>query len=260
MQMLTLTDPSRRLASNAFFETIPTGVAYGIHPHEETRAEPLSALNVEDLLGALLRDSVLFTNITPLHVGGARARRRLAAGVFPQTLARSPIFGYMKLFDSTPSTLERDWVHRETPVPDSPPAYEAFKALGRWLDADDAAIADMVGIGRTTPYTWKREGREPRPATTQRIYEHDATLDALRRRLGVAGFRRWLHEGIPPRRDVLLAGDLERLEDDVHAVLFRRAPTERIDLAAAPEDSGPADASSGRPLRPSGRRPRRARG
>ncbi len=122
---------------------------------------------------------------------------------------------------------------------DEPPAYRAFKDLSRWLDADDGQIADMVSIGRTTPYTWKREGREPRPATAQRIYEHHATLDALRRRLGGDAFRRWLNEGVSTRRDALLAGDLAGLEQDVHDVLFRRPKDERIDLAAAPEDSTP---------------------
>jgi hypothetical protein len=243
--------------------TAPTGAIYGIHAPQETRAERLPAIDVEDLIGALPQDLTEHTDVTPLHVGLLRG-----LGSSPPHVVAYPgggilLVGEVKVFESTPSTIEqtRSRIPVATEAGGDPPAYAAFKALGRWLDADDAAIADMVGVGRTTPYTWKRDGREPRASTAQRIYEHHATLDALRRRLSILGLRRWLHEGIPPRRDVLLAGNLERLEGDVHAVLFRRAPTERIDLAAAPEDTGPAEpAASDRPLRPSGRRPRRSGG
>jgi hypothetical protein len=202
--------------------------------------------------------------VTPQHVGLLRAPGSPSPDVVAYTSGGVLLVGEVKIFESTPSTIEqtRAWILPVDQEPSGdPPAYAAFKALGRWLDADDAAIADMVGVGRTTPYTWKRDGREPRAATTQHIYEHHATLDALRRRLGIGGLRRWLHEGASPRREALLAGDLERLEGDVHAVLFRREPTQRIDLAAAPEDWAAADATRGqRPLRPSGRRPRRSGG
>jgi len=142
----------------------------------------------------------------------------------------------------------------------APPAYDAFKDLGRWLDADDGAIAKMVGVGRTTPYTWKRDCREPRAATVRRIYEYHATIDSLRRRLATSDFRRWLNEGVSSRRDRLLSGELESLEMDVHAVLFRREPNRRVDLAAAPEEPPRTTAvHRDRPLRPSGRSPRRSR-
>jgi hypothetical protein len=240
----------------------PTGAIYGVHAPQETRAERLLTIDVENLLGALRRDLVGHTDVTPMNVRLLGVGSGSAHDVITYT-GGALLVAEMKVFEATPSTLEhsRGWVVPVDVVASDPPAYEAFKALGRWLNADDAAIADMVGVGRTTPYTWKRDGREPRAATSQGIYEYHATLDALRRRLGIGGLRRWLHEGVMPRRDVLLAGDLERLERDVHEVLFRRAPTRRVDLAAAPEDTAPAGvAPSGRSLRPSGRRPRRSRG
>jgi hypothetical protein len=243
--------------------TVPTGAVYGVHAPQETRAEGLPTIDVENLVGALRRDPVGHTDVTPMHIRLLGVGSGSALDVVAYTGSGAFLVAEMKVFESTPSTIEqsRGWVVPVDPAASDPPAYEAFKALGRWLNADDAAIADMVGVGRTTPYTWKREGREPRAATSQRIYEYHATLDALRRRLGIGGLRRWLHEGITPRRDVLLAGDLEHLERDVHGVLFRRAPTQRVDLAAAPEDTAPAGAAAGeRPLRPSGRRPRRSRG
>lgn len=249
--MQTLTDSS------------PTGAVYGIHAQAETRADPLPALDVENLVGAFDRDQIGHTEVTPLHFGLLNALLGRPLDVLLRAFVRDLFVHDVKLFESTPSTMEsvRARIPRMGPVLVDPPAYVAFKTLGRWLDADDAAVADMVGIGRTTAYTWKREGREPRAATAQRIYEHYSTLDSLSRRLGIAGLRRWLYEGIPTRRDVLLAGNLERLESDIHAVLFHRAPAQRIDLAASPEDSAPMEeATSERPLRPSGRRPRRASG
>jgi hypothetical protein len=243
----------------------PTGAVYGTRGSRETRVEQLPAIDVKRLVGVLLSDWVGPTEVTPLHgwlVGSL-------ANWWPDLLAyrRSGalLVAEAKVFEPTPSAIEQTRASVWTVIPDTPrdpSAYEAFKALGRWLDADDAAIADMVGVGRTTPYTWKRDGREPRPATTQRIYEYEATIDSLRRRLGIAGLRRWLREGVPSRRDTLLAGHIQRLERDVHAVLFRRAAAERIDLAASPEESAaPATTTTGeRPLRPSGRRPRRSSG
>lgn len=242
--------------------TVPTGAIYTLHAPQETRAEKLPAIDVENLIGALRRDPVGHTDVTPMHVRLLGAGSGPGFDVVAYTGSGKMLVAEMKVFESTPSTLERarGAAVRVDRRAGDPPAYEAFKALGRWLNADDAAIAEMVGVGRTTAYTWKRDGREPRAATAQRIYEYHATLDALRRRLGTGGLRRWLHEGVTPRRDVLLAGDLEHLEREVHDVLFRRAPTQRVDLAAAPEDSSPAEVSGSEgSLRPSGRRPRRLR-
>lgn len=193
------------------------------------------------------------TDVTPSH------QRLLIRG--DRLLAATTRIADLRLiFDPTPSVFERvgQFLAARTLPASDPPAYQAFKALGRLLNADDHQIAEMVGIGRTTPYTWKRDGREPRARSSQRIYEYQATIDALRRRLGAEQFRDWLSEGITPRRDVLLAGGLESLDAEVHQVLFRRAPSQRVDLSAAPEDVAPlGEVSRGRDLRPSRRRPRR---
>lgn len=132
-----------------------------------------------------------------------------------------------------------------------PRAYLAFKDLADWLSADEAEIADMVGIGRTTPYAWHRDGREPRPSTVRRLYEFHATLDALRRKLGEEGMQQWLELG---RRDTLIVGDLEAVGDDVRRVLFSSAQR-WFDLAAAPEPTEERPQARG----PAGQRVRRAR-
>jgi hypothetical protein len=144
-------------------------------------------------------------------------------------------------------------------APVRPSAYRAFKDLTDWLRADDSAVTSMVGIGRTTPYTWIRDGREPRASTVRRLYEYHATLESLRRRLGPEAVRQWLELGTPSRRSMLLDGELEALGADVHEVLFR--PTRRrLDLSWTPEPPemvSPSERET--PLRSSRRRPLRGR-
>ncbi len=152
-------------------------------------------------------------------------------------------------------------LQKETPAATDPPAYQAFKDLARWLEADEDDVAKAVGIGRTTPYSWKREGREPRADTVRRLYEYHSTLDALLRRLGESGLRAWVFASRGGHRTALLIGDLAAVESDVNAVLFGRATDRLPDLAWAPEqppEAEPADDSE-QPARLSGRRPRRAR-
>lgn len=161
---------------------------------------------------------------------------------------------------TTPTTHEHMGASAGVPAT-SPAAFEAFKELGSWLMADDGEIAAMVGIGRTTAYAWARDGHEPRPATARRIYEHRAVLDSVRRHLGEDGLRDWLLEGKPSRRDLLLVGELQRLDRDVHDLLFRRPSEGRADLAWVPEGSDVSvpPTVSREPLRPSGLRPYRSR-
>jgi len=142
---------------------------------------------------------------------------------------------------------------------EDPPAYRAFKDLGRWLAAPDDEIARAVGVGRTTAYAWKREGHEPRARTAQRVYEYHAVLEAMRRRLGATGFRDWLYAGASSQRDLLLAGQLEEVEAAIHGTLFRRAET-GVDRAWTAEDQSPVERTEREePLRLRRGRRRRAR-
>jgi hypothetical protein len=157
---------------------------------------------------------------------------------------------------------EKDSAVEEARGPASgPPAYRAFKELADWLEAREEDLATAIGIGRTTVYSWKRDGREPRRGTAQRIYEYHSVLSSLLQRLGREGLRGWLFSGSPQPRDLLLGGDLASLDSRIHNVLFRRADT-GIDLAWAPE---PEPEGSGEPAdepiraRPSGRKVKRAR-
>jgi len=152
-------------------------------------------------------------------------------GVFAGFLAGATAATSYESVVLRPSDVDPGVTTPSVPEVAPPRAYVAFKDLASWLSADEADIADMVGIGRTTPYAWRRDGREPRPSTVRRLYEYHATLDALRRRLGESAMQRWLELG---RRETLLAGNLEALGDDLRQALF--SPAQRwFDLAAAPE-------------------------
>jgi hypothetical protein len=103
------------------------------------------------------------------------------------------------------------------------PAFRAFKELGCWLEATDEEIATMAGVGRTTPYTWLREGREPRRSTVRSMFQTHAALAALVQRLGEPDAIRWLVHDEPSRRERLLAGDLASVQTEMRPVIFARS-------------------------------------
>jgi hypothetical protein len=139
-----------------------------------------------------------------------------------------------------------------------PRAWEAFKEVAALLEATDQEVAEAIRIGRTTVYTWQRDNREPRRGTARRIYELHTALRSLRRRLGDEGLRRWLLHGVPTRREVIMAGDLESVAADIDSVLF--ADASRPDLSASPPDTGGVEPLPGadRP-RPRRRRAKRVK-
>ena len=59
------------------------------------------------------------------------------------------------------------------------PDYQAFKDLCRWLNLTDEEAARVVGVRRTTPYAWERDGTRPRPETARRMYQVHAAIAAL---------------------------------------------------------------------------------
>lgn len=254
--------------ASTVWDTVPTTAIYRVPVVDETPVEPLPGLDATALVGgsgAIVGDLTEITLRRELSTGIVTAHVAALGALLGASIG---LIGPPVIFESTPFTIKTARAAVVTVDPAGPgvgdttavepAAYRAFKDLGRWLDAEDGQVADMVGIGRTTPYTWKREGREPRAATAQRIYEYHATLDSLHRRLGAEGLRRWLHEAVPARRESLLSGNLSSLEGDVHRVLFRRPATRLIDLSAAPEDTSEEAVVPGAdPIRSSGRRPRR---
>ena len=101
-------------------------------------------------------------------------------------------------------------------------AYAAFKDLGRWLMLDDPTVARMVGIKRTTPYAWGRDGRQPRPATVRRLLQHHSVVAAVVDRLGAGDALAWLAAGNPSPVDLLLDGRLDAVDELVGELVFAR--------------------------------------
>lgn len=121
-------------------------------------------------------------------------------------------------------------VEAEVDSPEShvSPAFDAFKDLVRWLDANDEEVANMIGIGRTTHYSWKRDGREPHRSTVRRLFQTHAVLAALVNRLGEPAVTTWLAHEDGSRRERILAGDLPSVQEEMRPLLFaRRRPRVR---------------------------------
>ncbi len=128
--------------------------------------------------------------------------------------------GALTVAEPDPVVLEPDVV----PVAEveAPPAYRAYEELRNWLGMTAAEVADMIGVGRTTPYTWLRQRCEPQPTTSRRLYQVHSIIDALRNRLGEAETRVWLEGGNPSPVEVLRESGHEGLMRLAHDLLFRR--------------------------------------
>jgi hypothetical protein len=253
---------------------VPTGGVYRLVSEEALSVEPVSlvpetaiAVEAENSSGAAATElsQALAATVKRWTTGEFLAALMIGAAfsVPAPTPAMHAIvldpFSYLRATHAPSATQVRD---AQVPtLAEGPSAYRAFKELGGWLSTGDDQIADMLGIGRTTPYAWKRDRREPRPETARRVYEYHAVLDSLRRRLGASDFQMWLREGSPARRERLLAGDLESLDRDVHAIVFQPAAADLPDLgwAAEPPSAAAISDASGAAPRRAGRRPRRAR-
>lgn len=102
-------------------------------------------------------------------------------------------------------------------------AYLAFKELAGWLLLGDEDLAAAIGVGRTTPYTWERERREPRAETARRLYQVHGTVAALVDQLGESAATRWLAAGSPSPASLLRRGEVAEVNRLAHDLLFRPA-------------------------------------
>jgi DNA-binding XRE family transcriptional regulator len=102
-------------------------------------------------------------------------------------------------------------------------AYRAFKELAAWLLLDDGDLSVVIGVGRTTPYTWERERREPRAETARRLFQMHGTVAALVDQLGEPAATRWLAAGSPSPASLLRRGEIAEVNRLAHDLLFRPA-------------------------------------
>lgn len=108
---------------------------------------------------------------------------------------------------------------RPDPLPNSR-AFRAFTELRTWLHLSVDEAADLVGVGRTTPNAWERDGREPQPRTARRLFQLHALIGAVVRRLNQEGADAWLMAGTPTPMELARRPDLSGLADAVEGLVM----------------------------------------
>lgn len=136
-------------------------------------------------------------------------------------------------------------------------AFRAFKELAVWLNRTERETAQLVGVGRTTPYTWERDGREPRPRSARRLYETHAFVRQLVLSMGKQDAESALGRGGGDSALTLIASNrVAEAEARFASVIYGR-PSEELPPLGASRD-GDNDTVDSEPLpdrRPGGRRP-----
>jgi hypothetical protein len=103
-------------------------------------------------------------------------------------------------------------------------AFQAFVELKTWLKLNTAEAAELVGVKRTTPHAWAREGRKPQPSNARRLSQLHSIVKALVRALGEDEATRWLEAGDPSARELLLSGDVEAAAKSAEELLIGHEP------------------------------------
>jgi DNA-binding transcriptional regulator YiaG len=112
-------------------------------------------------------------------------------------------------------------------------AFTMFDEIREWLSLTTDETARLVGVGRTTPLAWEREGREPRPASARRLYQVHSIVSALVMRVGEPAAVEWLERGDPSPRHRLEQGEITSVAREVERILLQREP--RSELPARDE-------------------------
>jgi DNA-binding XRE family transcriptional regulator len=152
-----------------------------------------------------------------------------------------------------PSALHEDAQTRsvaplETIVPAALPSptrsmehVAAFQRLREALPLTDDELALVVGVGRTTPYKWNREGSSPQPKTRRLLLRLDAIVRGLLASQDRAEFDQWLLVGDPAPIQLLRDQAIEIFERLAHAAIFKpasqRSPGYDLDALPLPQRS-----------------------
>jgi transcriptional regulator with XRE-family HTH domain len=117
----------------------------------------------------------------------------------------------------------------------------AFQRLREALPLTDDELAVVVGVGRTTPYKWNREGSSPKPKTLRLVLRLDAIVRGLLASHDRAEFDQWLLVGDPAPIQLLRDQSIEIFERLAHAVIFKpasqRSPGYDLDALPLPRRS-----------------------
>jgi hypothetical protein len=125
-----------------------------------------------------------------------------------------------------------------------PPAFAAFCQLREWLLVSANDVADLVGIGRTTPYNSWKKGGGPHPANARRLYQIHGLVEAMVQRLGGAGARAWLAAGDPSPFELMRRGDVEGATSAAQEMVFGR-PMAGPEPGAVEDEQMPSDIAAG---------------
>lgn len=121
-------------------------------------------------------------------------------------------------------------------------AFRAFTELRQWLNLSVPEAADLVKTGRTTPNSWERDQREPRPKRARRLFQLHGLVGAAVRRIGEEEATTWLQRGDPSPWSLMYDEDLAPFVDAVEQLVMG-APTTRRHVAGG-EVSEPSDATT----------------
>lgn len=116
-------------------------------------------------------------------------------------------------------------------------AFAAFDDLRRWLRLGSEEAAKLIGVGRTTPLAWEREGHEPRPATARRLYQLHTLVSAIVERLGEPAAIRWLESGSPSPHELIISGQFAEAARSAEDVLIGRRPATTLEPGALIDES-----------------------
>lgn len=103
-------------------------------------------------------------------------------------------------------------------------AFAAFSDVRKWFALSSTDAADLIGVRRTTPNAWEREGREPRARAARRLYHLHAIASPLLRRIGQPELIRWFEGGDPSPRQLLERGEVDRVARLAEAILIGSQP------------------------------------
>ncbi len=102
-----------------------------------------------------------------------------------------------------------------------------------WLGITYDELAQIVGVGRSTLFHWRRGEGPPRASNTRNISRLHALASLLVKRFGVKGAQSWLQAGPDRAWDYLIAGDIASVEERLRSKFFNQdgrnfAPTPTI--------------------------------
>lgn len=113
-------------------------------------------------------------------------------------------------------------------------AVELADEIRRVLSLTYDDLEATTGIGRTTFLYWRRTGGTPRPATMRKLSRVHALVRAVVAHAGLEGTRAWFSSGTQSPLSLLLAGNLDELENKVHALVFNSSESTRPEPFSVP--------------------------